>query len=520
MSILIECFKEQVKKYPEKTAVICDSEHLSYRELYAMTSVFSQVFERIGMKPEDKLGVLLPNGVDFVCVMLAATHRGIGLVPLNPTTPLKAIAAAFSSAGVQHVIGGAAILNGLASIKIASLNGARIMLGSGKESENYELFRNLTAEVSPGELNSCEDFSRLPYIFTMTSGSTGEPKPIVLTQLNKYLRARAAQDLYQVTAADRTLAATPLYHSLAERLVLLPLLTGGTSVIMTHFSASTWIKCVSEQRVTFTIAVSSQLSQIVRVLSSPFLPDISSLRCVVSSSALLETHVKKELLSKLKCDFHECYGTSEVAIVSDLDYLSARRKPNSVGKAIPGVEIRIVREDGTPAAVGEPGEIICRTPMLFAGYYHLPEKTAEAVRDGFFHTGDTGYMDEEGFLYFLSRQKDIIITGGINVYPGDIETEILKLPGVMECAAFPLPDERLGETVAVAVVMRPDAAAFDCREARFFCAENMADFQIPRNFFVVDALPRNAMGKLMKHKLSERFAIMGDRGVAECRKKH
>lgn len=516
MSILTECFRRQAKTAPEKTAVICDMESLSYQELYAQVSVFAQVFEQTGMKAEDKLGVLLPNGIDFVCVMLAAAHLGIGLVPLNPTSPVKAVAAAFAAAGVRHVIGGAAALNGLGEVE--GVDGARLVLGTGRENGHCILFRKMAEKIVPGELESRGDFDDLPYIFTMTSGSTGEPKPIVLTQRNKYLRARAAQELYGVTAADRTLAATPLYHSLAERLVLLPLLTGGTSVIMVHFSASAWIRCVSEQRISFSIAVSSQLSQIARVLTSPFLPDIGCLRCIVSSSALLETHVKKELLSKLKCDFHECYGTSEVAIVSDLDHQSALRKTNSVGRAIPGVEIRIMREDGTVAGPGEPGEIICRTPMLFAGYYRLPAKTAEAVRDGFFHTGDAGYLDEEGFLYFLSRRKDIIITGGINVYPGDVEAEVLKLPGVLECAAFPLPDERLGETVAVAVVMKP-GVSFDCRSARFHCAENMADFQIPRNFFVVEELPRNAMGKLTKHKLSERFAALADRGVMECRQK-
>jgi long-chain acyl-CoA synthetase len=339
----------------------------------------------------------------------------------------------------------------------------------------------------------------------MTSGSTGDPKPIILTQRTKFNRAVAAMQLYGVSAADRVLAATPLYHSLAERLVLIPLLSGGTSILMARFSPSAWLTCVQEQAVTFTIAVSSQLRQIAAQLTAAGEERTAALRCVVSSSALLETPVKAELLAKLRCDFHECYGASEIAIASSLDAEAASTKLHSVGKAAPGVEIRILRENDEVAAHGEAGEIACKTPMVFGGYFKRPDLTRAAMWGEYFRTGDIGRLDEDGFLYFLGRKKDVIITGGINVYPADVETAVAEHPSVAECAAFPAPDERLGEIVAVAVVpSRP--GPFDQRALRVHCAERLADFQQPRRYFIVEALPKNSMGKLMKHVLVSQLA--------------
>jgi len=262
---------------------------------------------------------------------------------------------------------------------------------------------------------------------------------------------------------------------------------------------------VSRQAVTFTIAVSSQLKQIAELLGGGDEYDISSLRCIVSSSALLDHKTKVELLAKLNCEFHECYGTSEIAIATNLDGISAKAKLQSVGIPAPGVDIKIIGKNDEVVGTGEAGEIVCRTPMLFGGYFKRPELTRAAMWGEYFRTGDTGRLDGDGFLYFLGRTKDIIICGGINVYPADIEAVVNAHDSVLESAAFAFPDERLGEVVAVAVVPA-DKAAFDLRQLRFYCCEQLADFQQPRKYFIVDDLPRNAMGKVMKMQLVKTFA--------------
>jgi long-chain acyl-CoA synthetase len=231
---------------------------------------------------------------------------------------------------------------------------------------------------------------------------------------------------------------------------------------------------------------------------------LSSLRCIVSSSALLDHQVKSELLEKFDCEFHECYGTSEIAIASNFDSTLARTKLRSVGVAAPGVNIKIIGNNDEDLGNGEIGEIVCSTPMLFGGYFKRPDLTRAAMWGEYFRTGDMGKLDEDGFLYFVGRTKDIIISGGINIYPVDIEAVVTEHASVVECAAFAFPDERLGEVVAIAVVPA-NKPEFDLRQLRFHCCEHLADFQQPRKFFIIDELPKNSMGKVMKSQLIKSY---------------
>ena len=496
---LATVFSESAKKDPEKTAVYNEGDSISYVELETLVNKMSCIFADNGVAYRDHVGVLLHNEITFIVAMLACANLGAAMVPLSPVLPVPSMLRSFSAADVKHVVGAKSFFeDGAASPK--HFPGMRLC-ADGKADGALSL-PELYAKADSTFIVPYEVYGDEPYILTMTSGSTGNPKPIVLTQKNKYDRAMAAIGLYGVTSDDRVLAATPLYHSLAERLVLIPLLIGGTSILMSRYTAELWLKQVKERSVTFTIAVSSQLAQIAELLSSPFSPEISSLRCLVSSSALLEPHIKTELLAKLNCEIHECYGTSEVAIATNLNMADAGKSLHSVGKAIPNVEVRVMRENGTCADAMEIGEIQCKTPMLFGGYYKQPENTAASMQDGFFRTGDLGYVDGEGYLYYSGRSKDIIITGAVNVYPIDIEEAAAKLDTVAECAAFSLPDDRLGELVALAVVPK-NKTDFNLRSLKHHCARYLSDYQIPRKYFVIDELPKNAMGKVMKRKLVE-----------------
>ena len=482
---------------------------MSYAQLQALVCRWSQGMAEAGVTRGDRVAVILPNDIEFVALTLVAADLGAMLIPLSITLPAGEIRKAFAATGVQHVVSSAALLEpllesapGLPELAAGLWLSVDEEIGDTRVRVLRELLRAVPADPAPRAQGRDED----ALILSMTSGSTGNPKPIVLTQLTKFNRAMAAVELYGVTADDRTLAATPLYHSLAERLVLIPLLTGGTSIILPRFTVPLWLQCVRQQRVSFSIAVSSQLKQIIAVLEDPgHAGDLASLRCLVSSSALLDLETKAQLLAKLACDFHECYGASEIAIASNLDTAAARTRPRSVGRAAPGVDIRILGVDGGILPRGEAGEIVCRTPMLFGGYFRRPDLTRAAMWGEYFRTGDVGRMDEDGFLYFLGRSKDIIICGGINIYPADVEEAVNAHPAVRESAAFAIPDERLGEVVAVAVVMQA-AQRFDLRSLRLHCGERLADFQQPRQFHELAELPRNPMGKIMKFQLVEMFS--------------
>ncbi len=519
-------FFSYARRTPDKQAIWCEGTTATYQELANLVCRWSNAMAANGVKHGDHIGVILPNSIEFAALMLVAADLGAVIVPLNTSLTPSAVHRAFEAAEVKHVVSTALLLKSLLVKSTASRIGDTgtqdismppdfsrvdgLWLSVDELIEGATLLADLLEGVSPDAqpLNAAQENDAL--ILTMTSGSTGDPKPIILTQRTKFNRASAAVELYGITGKDSTLAATPLYHSLAERLVLIPLLTGGTSVLMSKFSATAWLECVSDHAVTFTIAVSSQLKQIAEQLGDinqggDHAYDITSLRCIVSSSALLDHQVKAELLAKFDCEFHECYGASEIAIASNLDGISAKSKLQSVGIPAPGVDIRIIGKNDEIVGDGDIGEIVCKTPMLFGGYFNRPDLTQAAMWGEHFRTGDMGRLDEDGFLYFLGRAKDIIISGGINIYPADIEAVVNGHASVMESAAFAFPDERMGEVVAIAVVPA-NKSAFDLRQLRFHCCERLADFQQPRKFFIVDELPRNDMGKLMKLQLVKTFA--------------
>jgi len=511
-SEICPAFFSHAGRLPDKPAIQCGHAAMTYQQLAQLVARWSNAMAAHGVARGDHIAVILPNTIEFVALILVAADLGAVLIPLSSALTPCDMFKAFGATDVKHVVATASLLQKLLHDSTgpeSRVDGLWLSVDDPIHDDSAHRIKTLTgllqdvpADVAPLNAGTSDD----ALILSMTSGSTGDPKPIILTQRTKFNRVTAAVALYAITENDRVLAATPLYHSLAERLVLIPLLTGGTSILMPRFSSKSWLQAVREHGVSFSIAVSSQLKQIAAELSDTSrCADIASLRCIVSSSALLDPQTKAELLRKFDCEFHECYGASEIAIASNLDDRSARIKLKSVGKAAPGVAIKIIGKNGEALGAGEAGEIACKTPMLFGGYFKRPDLTRLAMWGEYFRTGDIGRLDDDGFLYFLGRSKDIIITGGINVYPSDIESVVNEHPSVLESAAFSYPDEHLGEVVAVALVTTDDAG-FDLRKLRFHCCEHLADFQQPRKFFVTPELPKNSMGKLMKFRLAELYA--------------
>ncbi|WP_411337996.1 class I adenylate-forming enzyme family protein [Ruminococcus gauvreauii] len=505
METIAEIFFRNTEKYADKIAIWCDEEEMTYREIGDFVSQYANYLTSRGVRRRDVIGIPMNNSIESVALIMAAACVGAGLAPINPTISVDQIDTAFQAGNVTHVIARSAFYKQIAGRKMPYLTGCRLCLDS--VSEGMDSMRDVKSQPADRpDLTGIDGTETL--ILTMTSGSTGTPKPIELTQENKLQRAFAHVRLYGITENDRVLAATPLYHSLAERLVILPLLIGATSVLLPRFTPKLWMDCVEKQKVTFTIAVSAQLSQIAQIMSSPFAADLSGMRSIVSSSALLEPHVRTELIAKLQCDFNEMYGTSECSTVTNINFREAINYQNSVGRPIPEARLKILRDDGTEAETGEIGEIACKTKLLYNGYYGMPEMTKEALTaDGYFKTGDLGKVDQDGYLYFCGRKKELIITGGINVYPQDVEHAVFSLPEIKECAAFPYLDERLGEVVALAVVVK-EGQDLTKRAIQMCCAKKLADFQQPHKIFMMQELPKNAMGKLTKNKLPEMVAGM------------
>ncbi|MCL2336762.1 MAG: acyl--CoA ligase [Firmicutes bacterium] len=498
MQRLSDLFYDSAAANPDKPAIWCDGKVNTYRELAELVSRYANLLLHNGVKYKDHLGIPMNNSIESVALIFAAANIGAAIVPINPTLPVAAAKTTFQAGDVKHLIARKSFYEECEKFGGINIEGICVCLdGTYPGTIPFSAVQAESAERP--EISGINGDETL--ILTMTSGSTGTPKPIDLTQNNKYLRAIAHIRMYNITTNDRVLAATPLYHSLAERLVIMPLIIGATSILLPRFTPEIWLNCVREQQVTFTIAVSAQLAQVAELLAGR--PEVESLRCIVSSSALLEPLVREKLINKLHCDFHEMYGTSETSTITSINFKEALNKQTSVGGCIPGAQVQILLAGGEIAGINEIGEIACQSPLICNGYYGLEDVFNQALAaDGYFKTGDLGYLDQDGYLYFSGRKKELIITGGINVYPSDVEKCVLEMPAVSECAAFAYPDQRLGEVVALAVRLKPGLSLRE-RMVQVHCARNLADFQQPHKIFFVDELPRNAMGKIMKTKLAE-----------------
>lgn len=501
MNNIADLFYETAEKYPEKLAICCDNNEVTYRSLSDMVSQCSNFFIDIGIEYGDHIGVPMNNSIESVILILTAANLGLALVPINPTLSLNDVNIAFELSDVKYIVARSAFLNKYIRNenknfynKIISMDSEFDGAISLKDMNKYSKDRPICKKISGNE----------NFIITMTSGSTGNPKPIILTQENKLKRIYAHIKLYNIMKNDNILAATPLYHSLAERLILIPLLIGGTSILMSRFTPEMWVECIKIKNVTFTIAVSAQLNQITRLFSDTVLKKLKSLRCLVSSSSLLEEQIKIKLIENLKCDFYEMYGTSETSTVTSINFKETLNKKNSIGKTLPEAVIKIINEKNEICLPGEIGEICCKTELLCNGYYGMNEVFNMSLDDGFFKTGDMGYIDEDNYLFFSGRKKEIIITGGINVYPQDVEQCISKIEEINECVAFSYPDEKLGEVVAVAVVSSKD---INKRAIQVQCAKNLADYQQPHKIFFIDSIPKNSMNKVMRNKILEHITL-------------
>lgn len=482
---------------PEKVVLIVGADSWTYSDLKQSIDQQCHQFRQAGLVPGDRLVSLLPNGWHASLLLLAAAQYRLTYVPVPLSSTQESLVTACNSVDASALVVWHGIVDELSNeavryplfIARPNTSCALAQVEALKQQDN--------ARVS----DQCND-DAIPFILTMTSGSTGAPKPIALSQLTKFKRASAAADLYQLCSDDKTLIATPLYHSLAQRLLLLSLLIGGTAVVLPNYTQALWLACIEQYQITFTIAVSSQLAQLdfTRAATAR---QLSSINTLVSSSALLDSDVKKRLVDNLSCRLFECYGASEVAIATSIEFTS-QAPSGTVGKALTGVDIRIVDEAGCDCLPRQVGEIWVSSPYEFSGYYRQSVATASAFSGVFFKTGDLGYLDEQEYLYYAGRKKDLIISGGINIYPQDIESAIASLPGVEQVAAFPLPDKSLGEVVAVAIVATKEVVLNQDYLAMQLI-DSLADFQFPRHWFFVQALPTTALGKVQRYRLSQHF---------------
>lgn len=501
MKNIMDYFLANVNATPSKIAVICGEKRLTYKKLCSDVCTLSYHLNKIGVTKGAHIAIFLNNSIEFATVMFAAANLGAVIVPLPLTLKGKSQEKALKNSKCEFVIGWFSIVQMLVHNNVFSKDRAITVGNSTKECYFYDDFfkQQLDYKVNY-DVTPAQD-----YILTMTSGSTGDPKPIVFTQDTKIKRSiNGTKDIYHLNKNDTILVSTPMYHSLAQRSVLLPLLIGATAIILPKFSPKFWIDVVQREKVSFLFAVSNQLEILLNYLNEDNY-DFSSLKTIVSSSALLKEDIKKQLIKKFDCNIDECYGTSEIGVATNISIKYQKDKIGSVGKPLPYVDIKICDENRNTLNSGKNGEIACKSLTHFSRYYGNDKATKNCLdENGYFYTGDLGYLDEDGYLYYLGRKKDIIITGGINVYPQDIEEILNSFDEVKESAVIGVGDSYFGEAI-VAVLVKNDGFKIDLQKIRKACRENLTDYQQPIAYEIVGQLPKSALGKIMKQKLKTSF---------------
>jgi malonyl-CoA/methylmalonyl-CoA synthetase len=462
-------------------------ETLSFGQVAARSTRMAHVLARRGLRPGDRLVVQLANRLELLDLFLACLKLGAIFVPVNVL---------YREREVGHVVGDAE------PVAVVTTPDRAPLVPAGTPAWHVD---ELTAEAggiadpsSPDSDGAPRDDS--PAAIVYTSGTTGRAKGAVLTHGNLAANARTLVDAWHITAEDRYLAVLPLFHVHGLGNGVCSWLASGCRMrLVERFEHDKAEALFDSFRPTLFFGVPTIY---VRLLD---LPDEAArrigerARLFVSGSAPLPATVFEAFRSKFGHAILERYGMTETLMTIGNPY-DGERRPGTVGRPLPGVEMRIAGADGREATDGETGELRLRGPAVFGGYWRQPEATAAAFVDGWFRTGDLGARSADGYVTLRGRASDLVISGGFNVYPREIEELLLERAGVREAAVLGVPDERRGEVPVAFFSGEADPAALEAT-----CRRQLASFKVPRAFLRVDALPRNAMGKVDKGRLREAF---------------
>jgi long-chain acyl-CoA synthetase len=475
---------------PHGAAVSDGHQSLTNTQLLSRVRTAARQLQDHGIGPGDVVALQLTNRVEFVVLLFAAWRLGATITPVNPSmTNVEVVRQLKDSVARLLVVedGAAVVPHGVAVLAVGEL---------------YEG----TVEPDQTPLLNPATLALLIY----TSGTTGVPKGVMLDHANIDAMVEMGRQALEVGPADRCLLILPLFHVNGIVVsVLMPLLVGASVVIAGRFDPRSFFDLVEQERPSFFSAVPTIYSMLA-ALPDDVRPNTSSLRFGVCGAA----PVSAELLTRFEARYGfplvEGYGLSEGTCGSTINPVAGPRRAGTVGLPFPGQEVRIVDADGSEVAPGMDGEVVVRGPNVMRGYLGRPDETARAVVDGWLHTGDVGRLDAEGYLTLVGRSKDMIIRGGENIYPKEIEDVLAGDPSVLEAAVIGVPDEKWGEVVVAYVQPRPGSTV-DPSALKALCTRSLTGYKRPTAFFVVEAIPKNAVGKIDKASLRAGHATLSAR---------
>lgn len=479
-----------VDRFPDKEAIVAPSARLTYRQMAGEVFRCQRGLEALGLKPGDRLAVMLGNDWPYLALYLASLASGIIFVPLNTKLARPEVADIVDHANPAALI----VEDHLTALAPESYPGRLVALSHWSR----HIADAGTDRLEPEPLNP-EEVAIILY----TSGTTGRPKGVMLTHRNIATQFyQSSEALVGIGADDRVISLYPVFHS-AQHVFLQPPLTVGATSVIDEFSPKRVHKLVQDERITVFFGVPAMYHILLQdpEFRATALPHIRILTYGASIMPMETIQIIKNRFPQAA--IKNLYGQTENSpAISGLDDHYALSKPGSVGQPLPGMTIAIFDEEDQEVPPGVIGEVVTQGVNLMKGYYRNPEATQDVVQNGWYHSGDLGYLDESGFLYIIDRKKDMIIRGGQNIYPAEVENVLYRHPDVVECAVIGVPHPIYGEEVAAVVVTRA-GSALTAEALRLHAKDSIAAYKIPVHYHFVDELPHNASGKILKRQLRE-----------------
>lgn len=489
----------------DQLAVVFEDRRLSFRDLNTRVNRLANALCGLGVKKGDKVATILPNCLTLLETYWAIAKIGAVVVPLSTLLREKALTTLLRDSDTETIIASQDFVEPLLSVKkeLSYLTDDRFILDGDSCISGFQSLDQLTGQASTCEPPKTAIADNDLYNIIYSSGTTGTPKGIQHTHYIRAVYCMLFASTFRMTPESVVLHSGALVFNGAFVTLLPAMYVGAQYVLHKCFDPRTFVETVERERVTHVMMVPSQ---IVALLDSPHFSAgaLQSLEMICTVGAPLHREHRVKINRILPRRFYELYGLTE-GFITVLDRNHYSTKPNSVGLPQPFFEMRILNEQGKDLAPGEIGEIVGRGPVLMPGYYKRPDLTSQTIVDGWLHSGDLGYVDEDGFLYLVDRKKDMIVSGGVNVFPKDIEEIIVQHPAVREAAVFGIPNEKWGETpFAVVILSREDAITPS--ELRDWVNERVAaNYQRVYDVSIVKEFPRSSAGKTLKRVLREPF---------------
>jgi long-chain acyl-CoA synthetase len=488
----------------DKIALIAGERRVTYAELHTNANAIALGLHRTGVGPGDRVLVYLPNGVEFVELMFAVLMVGAIVVPVNTRLTPKELA--YFAQDSQPVV---VVVH---SNNIESLQPVKKDIGPAR----WIVAGDAVDDTTPLAELARPDDSRLPEVpleaedcmLMYSSGTTGKPKGAVVTHANFIVQHAYLNALdWRISSDDVFLVTTPLAHRTGLARMMNSMCLGGTLVVMDRFDPEAAIELIEREQV----SAAGMVPTVARML----LPHLqknadrcASLRHIIVTGEAFPVDIKRQIIALLpQIRLHSFFAMTEVGSVTSLDHEEQFTHPNSVGRPTPGVEVKLVDDAGNEVSVGEPGEMLVRTGpagrfTTMRGYYNRPEETAATIVNGWVHTGDMARFDVDGYLYIVDRKKDMVLSGGFNIYTKEVEQALLEHPAILDAAVVGAPDPIFGEAVVAFIEVRDNHELSEDMVIEH-CKSRIASYKKPKHIHFVKALPRNALGKVLKTELRD-----------------